>query len=175
MSLSVGDELVLRGAWARCVQIIGALDAAVELANAHVRARVQFGRTLSSFQAVQHSLAAMAGEIERSRAVVALAVAAAADHGFAAEQTRHAVTVAKVVLGETVGLINTIAHQLHGAIGVTIEHPLWLYTMRAESWVAEFGSPRHYARQLGHQVLTIENPWDVVIDGGAAATAMVRP
>ena len=79
---AVGDELVRRGAWARCVQIIGALDAAAELTVAHTRERVQFGRPLSKFQAVQHSLAAMAGEIERARAATTLAVAAAADYGF---------------------------------------------------------------------------------------------
>ena len=35
-----------------------------------------------AFQAVQHSLAAMAGEIERARAATVLAIAAAADYGF---------------------------------------------------------------------------------------------
>ena len=53
-----------------------------DLTVAHTGERVQFGRRLSKFQAVQHSLAAMAGEIERARAATALAVAAAADYGF---------------------------------------------------------------------------------------------
>jgi acyl-CoA dehydrogenase len=156
-------ELLRRGAWARCVQIIGALDAAAALTVAHTRERVQFGRALSKFQAVQQSLAAMAGEIERARAATTLAVAAAADHGFAAEQTDYAVTVAKVVLGRAVSSATTIAHQLHGAIGVTREHPLWLFTMRAQSWAAEFGSTGHHARRLGRMALRAENPWDVVI------------
>ena len=46
-------------AWARCVQVIGALDAAVEFSVAHTREREQFGRPLSAFQVVQHSLAAI--------------------------------------------------------------------------------------------------------------------
>ena len=74
------------GAWARCVQIIGALDAAPDLTVAHTSERVQFGRPLSKFQAVQHSLAEMAGEIERARAATALAMAAAADFGFDSAQ-----------------------------------------------------------------------------------------
>jgi acyl-CoA dehydrogenase len=160
---SVFDELMRRGAWARCVQIIGALDAAAALTVAHTRERVQFGRPLSKFQAVQHSLAAMAGEIERARAATTLAVAAAADHGFASAQTDYAVTVAKVVLGRAVSSATTIAHQLHGAIGVTREHPLWLFTMRAQSWIGEFGSTGHYARKLGRMALRADNPWDVVI------------
>jgi acyl-CoA dehydrogenase len=146
-------ELIRRGAWARCVQIIGALDAAAELSVAHTRDRVQFGRPLSKFQAVQHALAGMAGEIERARAATTLAVVAAAGHGFAAPQTDYAVTVAKVVLGRVVPAVNTVAHQLHGAIGVTIEHQLWSATNRAHSWIEEFGSTGHYARRLGRVAL----------------------
>ena len=48
---------------------------------------------------VQHSLAAMAGEIERARAATALAVAAAADYGFDHPATDYAVTAAKVAVG----------------------------------------------------------------------------
>ncbi|EUA23552.1 acyl-CoA dehydrogenase, C-terminal domain protein [Mycobacterium xenopi 4042] len=65
LDASVGAELLQRGAWARCVQVIGALDAAAESSVSHTRERVQFGRALSTFQSVQHALAAMAGEIER--------------------------------------------------------------------------------------------------------------
>jgi acyl-CoA dehydrogenase len=160
---AVADELTRRGAWSRCVQIIGAIDAAATLTVAHTRERSQFGRPLSKFQAVQHSLASMAGEIERARAAASLAVAAAADHGFDSPETDYAVTVAKVTLGRAVGPVTTIAHQLHGAIGVTIEHQLWLATMRAQSWVDEFGSTNHYARRLGRTAMAAEDPWDVLI------------
>lgn len=158
-------ELLHRGAWARCVQIIGALDAAVEFSVAHTREREQFGRPLSAFQAVQHALAAMAGEVERARAATNLAVAAVADHGFASPEAEYAVTVAKVTLGQVVPAVVTSAHQLHGAIGVTIEHRLWLATMRARSWIEEFGDTAHYARRLGRLALSGADPWDVIIGG----------
>jgi acyl-CoA dehydrogenase len=149
----LAEELTRRGAWARCVQCIGALDAAAELSVAHTRERVQFGRPLSKFQAVQHILAQIAGEIERARAATELAVAAAADYGFSGRQTDYWVTVAKVVLGPVVPAVSTVAHQLHGAIGVTIEHPLWSATNRAHSWIDEFGRTGHYARRLGRLAL----------------------
>ena len=60
---SVGAELLRRGAWARCVQVVGALEAALDLTTAHTRERVQFGRPLGSFQAVAHGLAAIYGEL----------------------------------------------------------------------------------------------------------------
>ncbi len=156
-------ELVRRGAWARCMQIIGALDAAVEFSVAHTREREQFGRPLSAFQAVQHALATMAGEVERARAAANLAVAAAGDFGFDSPQTDYAVAVAKVTLGQVVPSVVTSAHQLHGAIGVTIEHRLWLATMRARSWIEEFGDTAHYAQRLGRLALSGADPWDVMI------------
>ncbi|MBJ7336368.1 acyl-CoA dehydrogenase family protein [Mycolicibacterium sp.] len=159
---AVGRELTRRGAWARCVQIVGALDAAAASSVDHTRQRVQFGRSLSAFQSVQHSLAAMAGEIERARAAVELAVAAAEEHGFGSPHTDYAVTVAKITAGRAVGTVATIAHQLHGAIGVTREHPLWLFTLRAQSWADEYGTPNHFARRLGRLALTTDDAWDLV-------------
>ncbi|MEU0497311.1 acyl-CoA dehydrogenase family protein [Mycobacterium sp. NPDC006124] len=159
----VGDELVRRGAWARCVQIVGAFDAAARLTVEHTGERKQFGRSLDTFQAVAHSLAALHGEIERSRAATTLATFAAADHGFDSPEADYAVTVAKVAVGRAVVPVTTIAHQLHGAIGVTIEHQLWLATMRARSWADEFGTTRWHATRLGRMALAAENPWNVVV------------
>ncbi|TPG29607.1 acyl-CoA dehydrogenase family protein [Mycolicibacterium hodleri] len=159
----VGDELLRRGAWARCVQIVGAFDAAVDLTAAHIRERVQFGRPLSAFQAVQHSLAAMIGEVERSRATTALAIAAANDHGFDSPRADFAVTVAKVAVGRAVAPVTTIAHQLHGAIGVTAEHQLWLATMRARSWADEFGTTGQHATRLGRMALADDDAWNLVV------------
>jgi acyl-CoA dehydrogenase len=163
LEASVADELVRRGAWARCVQIVGALEAARELAVGHTAERVQFGRALSTFQAVQHALAGMSGEIERARAATTLAIAAANDHGFDSAATDYAVTVAKVAVGRAAHVATTIAHQLHGAIGVTIEHRLWLATMRARSWIDDYGSTSQYALRLGRLTLAAEDPWDVVV------------
>ncbi len=161
------DELTRRGAWARCIQALGALDAAVEFSVAHTREREQFGRPLSAFQAVQHTLASMAGEVERARAATELAVAAVADHGFGSAQADYAVTVAKVVLGRVVPTVVTAAHQLHGAIGVTLEHRLWLATMRARSWIDEFGETPIYARNLGRMALASDaDPWDFIAGTG---------
>lgn len=160
---AAGEELIRRGAWARCVQIVGALDAAAELTVAHTRERTQFGRPLSKFQAVQHALAGMAGDIERARATASLAVAAAADHGFGSVEADYAVTVAKATLGRIVAPVTAAAHQLHGAIGVTIEHQLRLATMRAQSWIDEFGSTHTYAARLGRAVMQAADPWDALI------------
>ena len=160
-----GAELIRRGAWARCIQAVGALDAAVEYSVAHTREREQFGRPLSAFQSVQHMLAGMAGEVERARAATNLAVSAVSAHGFDSPQADYAITVAKVTLGRVVPAVVRDAHQLHGAIGVTIEHRLWLATQRARSWIDEFGDTAGHARRLGRMALSAGDPWQVLVDG----------
>lgn len=158
----LGEELVRRGAWSRCMQIVGALDTAAALSVDHTRERVQFGRPLSAFQAVQQSLAGMAGEIETARAAAELAVTAAGLHGFSSAETDYAVSAAKVAVGRAVVPVTTVAHQLHGAIGVTREHPLWLFTLRAQSWAQDYGTTAQYACRLGRLALAAEDPWDLV-------------
>lgn len=159
----VVTELSLRGSWCRCMQIIGALDAAAAMSVVHTTERIQFGRALSKFQAVQHSLAEMAGEIERARAVATLAVAAATDYGFSAIETEYAVTVARVAVGRAVTPVTTIAHQLHGAIGVTDEHPLWSVTTRAQSWASDYGTTVGHARKLGRMALNTAETWNLFV------------
>lgn len=159
---TLGAELERRGAWSRCVQIVGVLDAAVDLSVRHTRERVQFGRPLSAFQSVQQSLATMAGEVENARAAAELAVTAANKHGFDSAEADYALTVAKVTVGRAVGPVTTSAYQLHGAIGVTREHPLWLFALRAQSWVHDYGTTAHFARRLGRLALAAEDPWDLV-------------
>ncbi|MGX9787847.1 acyl-CoA dehydrogenase family protein [Mycobacterium sp. MMS18-G62] len=163
VELAVADELSLRGSWCRCVQIIGALDAAAALSVAHTSERIQFGRTLIKFQSVQHALAAIAGEVERARAAATLAVAAATEYGFRSRRTEYAVTVARVAVGRAVTPVTTIAHQLHGAIGVTAEHPLSSVTLRAQAWSNDYGTTAGYARRLGRMTLSAADPWDLVI------------
>jgi len=157
-------ELTRRGAWARCAQVMGALDAAVESSREHTADRIQFGRPLNAFQTVQHALALMAGQTERARAAAELAVAAVAEDGFDSSRSDYAVTLAKVTLGHVVPSVITAAHQLHGAIGVTLEHHLRLATQRARSWIGEFGDTSHYARKLGRMAMS-GDPWTFVVDG----------
>lgn len=158
----VVSELRRRGAWARCCQVLGALEAVRTLTIDHTRERVQFGRPLSAFQTVGHGLAGLSGEVERTRAAVTLAVAAASEYGFGHQRTDLAVTAAKVVTGQAARSVTAVGHQLHGAIGVTAEHSLWRATMRALSWTDEFGGTAHHARRLGHAALGAEQTWDIL-------------
>ncbi|WP_406690454.1 acyl-CoA dehydrogenase family protein [Saccharopolyspora sp. ID03-671] len=159
----VVDRLVLRAALARAVQVVGALDRAVELCVEHARTRVQFGRPLAKFQAVQHLVADAAAEAALARAAVDVAVLDAAETDLAGPASATKVAAARSCAGHAASVVVRNAHQVHGAIGTTREHPLQLVTLPALDWRGEFGTTRDWDRFLGGS-----GPlWDVVLGAPA--------
>lgn len=144
-----GASLLELGALARSLQMAGALERILELTVEHVSTRVQFGRPLGKFQAIQQELAKLAGEVA--------AASAAADHAAdtyaAGGDLAFAVAVARTRIGEAAGKANSIAHQLHGAIGFTQEHALHRYTTALWAWRDEFGSQRYWTLALGKRAM----------------------
>jgi len=152
-------------ALARTAQISGALDRALALTIEHVKTREQFGRPLAGFQAVQQQLAVLASEA----AAVSCAVAAAArawDRGDASFE----IGAAKLRANEAVDLATSIAHQLHGAMGITREHALHRFTQRLWAWKSEYGNDRFWAQRLGAQACAqgADSLWPFVTARGAA-------
>jgi alkylation response protein AidB-like acyl-CoA dehydrogenase len=114
--------------------------------------RVQFGRPIAKFQAVQHNRAQLAGEVAAAGAAADGASQAIANHGVGDETTEAEVAIAKIRVGEAAGNGAAIAHQVHGAMGFTYEHSLHQATRRLWSWREEFGNEAHWAELLGHMV-----------------------
>jgi acyl-CoA dehydrogenase len=138
------DVIRLHGAMLRSAQMAGALERALEEAVKYVTVRVQFGRTLSKFQAIQHQLAVLAEHTAAAR-VAAEQACRAADAGDGVFE----IACAKVRAGEAAGIAASIAHQVHGAIGFTYEHVLQFATRRLWSWRSEFGTESRWAEELG--------------------------
>ena len=66
-----------------------------------------------------------------------------------------------------------IAHAVHGAIGVTEEYDLQLFTRRLRAWAAEWGGAHHWAAVLGRGLLAggRASVWHAVIDASAGSLA----
>jgi acyl-CoA dehydrogenase len=138
------------GALLRAAQMAGAMEAALALSTRYANDRVQFGRPIAKFQAIQQQLALLAEQAAAaSVAVESAAIAVAADRPSSAL----AVAAAKIRAGEAAGKVAEIAHQVHGAIGFTHEHSLHRLTRRLWSWRDEFGTETHWSRELGRAVM----------------------
>jgi acyl-CoA dehydrogenase len=157
----VAGEVRAAGALARSVQIAAAAQQVLEMTSRYCTERVQFSRPIAAWQAVQQQLAELAAEAAAARAAVALALAAVTGttagsmNGATAGSTANAVTgavteiaMAKARTSQAAGLAARIAHQLHGAIGVTREHPLQRYTRALWSWREEYGTQAYWSHVL---------------------------
>ncbi|MEQ8859908.1 MAG: acyl-CoA dehydrogenase family protein [Pseudomonadales bacterium] len=131
-------------ALARAVATAGCLSRVLELSLLYASEREQFGRPIARFQAIQHALAVMAGEVAAAGRAADAAVDALDGDRFEFE-----VAVAKARVGEAAGVVAEIAHQVHGAMGYTHEHQLHHFTRRAWAWRDEYGSETFWQRRLG--------------------------
>jgi acyl-CoA dehydrogenase len=127
----------------------GVTCAGALLTDAQAGERVQFGRPLGRFQAIQMELAEMAGEVTAVAALVDSAVQAT-ERG---ESLVPAAAAAKVRAGAAVEVVARLAHQVHGAIGFTQEHRLHHLTRRCWSWRDEAGTELAWSRVLGERLL----------------------
>ena len=145
-------DLRAKGAFIRVAQAAGALEAGFALAIDHVNTRVQFGKPLAKFQAVQQVSAA------------AQAAAAAFDAGDAGFE----IAAAKLRTNRAIELAVPILHRVHGAIGFTLEYPLNRYTRRLMGWRSEFGNDALWARNLGERTARLggKGLWREIVTRG---------
>ena len=139
-----GIDLMAMAAALTACAMVGAMSRMLGMTLNHANDRQQFGRPLGKFQAIQHQLAVAAEQ-------VALAGAAArgpfVERGAAFDPVR--VAIAKLVANQAADVLCAVAHSVHGAIGISEEHDLQLYSRRLRRWQQSFGSDAFWARRIG--------------------------
>ena len=135
----------LLGAAARAVQIGGAAQAVLDRSVKYAGERVQFGRTLDRFQAVQQLLARLAADAATVSVAADAAVLALAGQ---APEAEFLVAAAKAEASALALEIARAGHQVHGAIGYTAEYPLGEHTKRLWSWRQEHGNELYWRRRI---------------------------
>ena len=145
-------SLMLMGAVARSLQIAGALESMLDISVRYSNERVAFEKKISKFQAVQHNLAKLAGEAAAALAAASSAADTIANSASFDEAVFLEAASAKIRCSEAAEKGGAIAHQVHGAIGFTIEHILHRYSLRALAWRDDFGSESYWAVELGKLV-----------------------
>lgn len=145
----VVEDTLQNGTAAKCAEMVGGAQAALDMAVAYAKERVQFNRPIGSFQAIQHYCANMVSDVDGSRFVTYKA-AWKVSEGLPATMD---VAVAKAWTGEAYGRVTLLAHQIFGAVGFTMDHDLHLYYRRAKAGEIMFGDGSFQraivARQMG--------------------------
>jgi alkylation response protein AidB-like acyl-CoA dehydrogenase len=125
-------------------EMVGGAQAVFDAAVNYAKLRVQFGRTIGSFQAIKHKCADMLLEMElaKSAAYYAAQAAAADDPEWPA-----LACLAKAAASEMYLHIAAECIQIHGGIGFTWDHDTHLWFKRAKSSQVFLGQP-YYHREL---------------------------
>jgi hypothetical protein len=143
------ENFLLFGAFGRSCQMLGAMRSCLQLSCEYASSRRQFQKTLSSFQAIQHLLAQMACEVAAAESAVSNAAGlidcTSIDLSI---ETALGIASAKVQTSNSATKVSRIAHQIHGAMGLTEEYPLHRFSTQLWSWREEFGSANYWSIQI---------------------------
>jgi hypothetical protein len=125
-------------------ELVGASRKMLELARAHALAREQFGRPISSFQAIRHRLAETLVAIEMAEAMLDAAWI---------DGTPTTAAMAKAVAGRQARATARHCQQVLAGIGFTAEHPLHRYVQRVLVLDGLFGTAATLTRNLGQETI----------------------
>jgi alkylation response protein AidB-like acyl-CoA dehydrogenase len=127
-----GASALLRQWWeiGLAAEITGAMESALKSTVDYVTQRKQFGKPIGAFQGVQHRLAEAAVLVEATRWLTFKA----GDSGEPADAA-----LAAGYAQEAARRVAYDFHQFHGAMGLTLEHSLHLWTYRLRALLGELG------------------------------------
>jgi acyl-CoA dehydrogenase len=166
------SPLLWLGALARAVQMASLAEAVLASSLEHARTRMQFGRAIGSFQAVQQELAVLACEVAALSSAIDAASRGLDEVGvLGIAEVAEPIAAAKIQAGITTRRAVEVGHAVHAAIGFTREHPLHRYTQRLLSYRAEFGAEAFFARFLGARARRAgaENLWHQLVSASRPA------
>lgn len=124
-----------------CAEMVGGAQRVLEMCIAYAKERVQFGRPIGSFQAIQHKCADMLLVIESARSA-AYAAAWAASHDR--DDTALLASIAKAYTSDASRFVAGEGIQIHGGMGFTWEHDVHLYFKRAKADEFNFGDANYH-------------------------------
>jgi alkylation response protein AidB-like acyl-CoA dehydrogenase len=136
------------GAALCAAQLAGAMDRVLALTVAHANERVQFGRSVGKFQAIQQQVSVMAEQVFAARMAARIGC-----HGTSHLPGELQAAVAKARTSEAAVVVAAIAHAVQGAMGITEEGDLQLYTRRLHAWRLAHGAEHHWNEHIGEALL----------------------
>ena len=134
-------------------EMAGALLRIFGMTLQYANERTQFGRSIGKFQAIQHQISVMAENTALARTAARLGCSSETHLPHA-----DAAAIAKSLTSEAAVSITAIAHAVHGAIGITEEYDLQLYTRRLHEWRRIAGSESYWNERIGAALIAGTTP-----------------
>ena len=129
-------------------QMAGTMGRLLEMTIGYANDRVQFGKPIGKLQVIQQQISVMAEQTFAARTAALVGLSGA---GTQVDSLRAA--IAKARCGEAAVMVAAASHAVHGAIGVTEEFDLQMYTRRLQEWRGQYGGETYWHRHLGMKLL----------------------
>lgn len=142
-------QIIERAALAKCCEMVGGLQQVLEMTVDYAKERKQFARPIGSFQDIQHYCANMVTDVDGSR----LSTYQAAWMLSKGLPCTKEIAIAKAWTSEAYQRVIAMAHQIHGAIGTTMDHDLQLYTRRAKVAEVIFGDANFHREVVAQEIM----------------------
>jgi alkylation response protein AidB-like acyl-CoA dehydrogenase len=126
----------------------GNLQQMLDMTVSYAKERIQFERPIGSFQIIQHYCSDMLTDVQGARFSTYQA-AWRLNEGLPCTKE---IAVAKAWTGQAFERVNALSHQVHGAIGFTMDHDLHFYTMRGKAAAATFGDADFYREVVAQEM-----------------------
>jgi len=136
---------------AECAWMAGGARWILETTLDYTKERIQFGKPIGSFQAIQHKFADLAVEIEGATSLVYYAAWAIMENDT---EKAIATSMAKAWCSDIYKHAAFEGVQIHGGIGFTWDHDMHLYFKRAKSSEVAFGDANYHREKIA-QILNM--------------------
>jgi alkylation response protein AidB-like acyl-CoA dehydrogenase len=133
---SLLDDVLDRARILTACEMLGMAQAVFDTTLDYLKQRVQFNQVLATFQALQHRMADLFGDLAMMRSAVEGCLQAL-DSGFGVAR---AASIAKAEANRVLHTVSREGVQLHGGMGMTDEYDVGFYLKRARVLEASFGS-----------------------------------
>jgi alkylation response protein AidB-like acyl-CoA dehydrogenase len=145
------SKVIDRGKVMLAGEMMGGAQKVLEMTVDYAKVRVQFGRPIGSFQAVQHKCANMMIDVESAKSACYYASWAVSNE---VNEAPLAAALAKTAASDAFRRVSAEGIQLHGGIGFTWDHDMHLYFKRAKSSEFTFGDA-NWNRELVAQGINL--------------------
>jgi alkylation response protein AidB-like acyl-CoA dehydrogenase len=129
------ERIMEQAAMAHCAYMLGGAQQVLEMSVDYAKDRVQFDRPIGSFQAIQHKCADIATDVDGIRFITYEAAWKLSEGILCSLE----VSMAKAWVSDAYRRVCVTGHQVHGGVGVTLDHDMQLYYRRAKMHEVFFG------------------------------------
>jgi alkylation response protein AidB-like acyl-CoA dehydrogenase len=142
------EDIIEQASFAQCPWMVGGAQQVLEMATEYAKERVQFGRPIGSFQAIQHKCANMATDVAGARDITyqtAWKISEALPY-------KQDISLSKAWTCDAYRKACVEGIQIHGGIGITQDYDVQLYYRRAKALEIAFGDADYHLELVAQQM-----------------------